>query len=35
LHGPAVGAGLKAAWTAALDGADRDAQLAAALEAAR
>jgi tRNA nucleotidyltransferase (CCA-adding enzyme) len=35
LQGPAVGAALKAAWAVAVEGADRDAQLAAALEAAR
>jgi tRNA nucleotidyltransferase (CCA-adding enzyme) len=35
LSGPAIGAALSAAWAAAVEGADRDAQLAAALEAAR
>ncbi len=35
LSGPAVGAGLRAAWAAAAEGADRKAQLEAALAAAR
>jgi hypothetical protein len=35
VHGPAVGAALRAAWAVAVEGADREAQLAAALEAAR